>query len=72
LSGSSDLITKEDCYCIVDAYSNYGKFKMFVELELRGPVGDDDEDDDNFEAKFLKRFHKVGNGFVFPDREVCL
>jgi len=39
---------------------------MVVELVLRGP------DDDDFEIKFLKRFNKLGNGFVCPDREVCL
>jgi len=26
--------------------------------------------DDDFEDKFLKKFNKLGNGFVFPDREV--
>jgi len=41
---------------------------MLVELVLRGP----DDDGDDFEVKFLKRFNKLGNGFVFPDREVCL
>jgi len=40
---------------------------MLVELVLRGP-----NDDDDFEVKFLKRFNKLGNGFVYPDREVCL
>jgi len=65
LSGSSDQITEADCYCIVDVYSNYGTFKMLVELVLRGP-------DDDVEVKLLKRFNKPGNGFVSPDREVCL
>jgi len=67
LSGSSDQIIEASCYCIVNAYSNYGKFKMLLELVIRGP-----DDDDDFEVKFLKRFNKLGNGFVFPDREVCL
>ena len=67
LSGSSDQMIEAGCYCIVNVYSNYGKFKMLVELVLRGP-----DDDDDFEVKFLKRFNKLGNGFVFPDREVCL
>jgi len=40
---------------------------MFVKLVLRGP-----DDDDDFEVKFLKRFNKLGNCFVFPDREVFL
>jgi len=43
---------------------------MLVELVLRGP--DDDGDDDDFEVKFLKTFKKLENGFVFPEREVCL
>jgi len=38
---------------------------MLVELVLRGP-------DDDVEVKLLKRFNKPGNGFVSPDREVCL
>jgi len=38
---------------------------MLVELVLRGP-----NDDDDFEVKFLKRFNKLGNGFVYLDREV--
>jgi len=40
---------------------------MLVELVLSGP-----NDDDDFEVEFLKRFKKLGNGFVFPDRDVCL
>jgi len=67
LSGSSDQIIEAGCYCIVHVYSNYGKLKMLVELVLRGP-----DDDDGFEVKCLKRFNKLGNGFVYPDREVCL
>jgi len=39
---------------------------MLVKLVLRGP------DVDDFEVKFLKRFNKLGSGFLFPDREVCL
>jgi len=35
-----------------------------------GAKGPDDADD--FEVKFLKRFNRLGNGFVFPDREVFL
>jgi len=41
--------------------------KCFVELVLRGPDVDDD-----VEVKFLKRFNKLGDDFVFPEREVCL
>jgi len=40
---------------------------MIVELVLREP-----NDDDDFEVKFLKRFNKLGKGFVFPDRVVCI
>jgi len=40
---------------------------MLMELALRGP-----NDDDDFEVKFLKRFNKLGNGSVYPDRKVCL
>jgi len=40
---------------------------MLVEFVLRGR-----NDDDDFEVKFLKRFNKLGNGFVYPNREVCL
>jgi len=47
--------------------NSHGNFKMLVELVLRGP-----NDDDDFEVKFLKRFYKLGKGFVFPVREVCL
>ena len=67
LSGSSDQIIEAGCYCIVHVYSSYRKFKMLVALVLRGP-----NDDDDFEVKFLKRFNELGNGFVYPDREVCL
>ena len=67
LSGSSDQTIEAGCYCIGKVYSNYGKLKMLVELVLRVPDGDDD-----FEVKFLKGFNKLGNGFVFPEREVCL
>ena len=35
LSGSSDQIIEAGCYCIVSVYSNYGKFKMIIELVLR-------------------------------------
>jgi len=35
-----------------------------------GAQGPDDPDD--FEVKFLKRFNRLGNGFVFPDRKVFL
>jgi len=66
LSGSLDQLIEVGCCCIVNVYSNYGNFKMLVELVLRRP------DDGDFEVKFLKRFDKLGNGFVFPDREVCL
>jgi len=62
-----DQIIEAGCYCIAHVYSSYEKFKMLVELVLRGP-----NDDDDFEVKFLKRFNKLGNGFVYPDREVCL
>jgi len=41
-------------YCIASVYSNYGKFKMLIELVLRGP-----DDDGDFEVKFLKRFNKI-------------
>jgi len=37
---------------------------MLIELVLRGP-----DDDGDFEVKFLKRFNKIWNGFVFPDRQ---
>jgi len=67
LSVFSDQSIEAGWYCIVNVYSNDGKFKMLVKLVLRGP-----DDDDDFEVKFLKRFNKLGNGFVFPDREVCL
>ena len=40
---------------------------MLVELVLRVP-----DDDDDFEVKFLKVFNKLGKGFVFPERGVCL
>jgi len=40
---------------------------MLLEMVLRGP-----DDDDDFEIKFLKRFNKLGNGFVFPDRSLSL
>jgi len=39
---------------------------MLVEFVLGGP------DDNDFELKFLKRINKLGNGFVFSNREVCL
>jgi len=39
---------------------------MLVKLVLRGP------DDDDFDVKLLNRFNKLGNGFVYSDREVCL
>ena len=35
LSGSSDQIIEAGSYCIVSVYSNYGKFKMLIELVLR-------------------------------------
>jgi len=35
LSGSSDQSVEAGCYCIVSVYSNYGKFKMLVQLVLR-------------------------------------
>ena len=54
-------------HCSLNVYSSYGKIKMLVELVLSGP-----NDDDDFEVEFLKRFKKLGNGFVFPDRDVCL
>jgi len=37
---------------------------MLVELVLRKL-----NDNDGFEVQFLKRFNKLGNGFVCPDRE---
>jgi len=40
---------------------------MLVKLVLRGP-----DDGDDFEVNLLKRFKKLANGFVYPDREVCL
>jgi len=67
LSGSSDQMIEVGCCCIVNVYSAYGKFKMLVELVLRG-TGDDDD----FGVKFLKIFNKRGKGFVFSDREVSL
>jgi len=30
------------------------------------------DDGDDFEVKFMKIFNRLGNGFVFPDKEVCL
>ena len=46
MNGCSEQIIEAGYYCIVNVYSNYGNFKMLVELVLRGP----DDDDGDFEV----------------------
>ena len=46
LSGFSDQSIAAGCYCIVKVHSNYGNFKMLVELVRRGP-----DDDGDFEIR---------------------
>jgi len=42
LSGFTDQSIAEGCYCTVKVHSNYGNFKMLVELVLRGPDNNGD------------------------------
>ena len=64
LSRSLDQVIEVGCCWVVKVYSSDGKFKMLVELVLTGSDYGGD-----FEAKFLKRFNKSRNGFVFPDKK---
>ena len=64
LNGSLHQIIEAGCYCTIKVYSSDGKFKLIVEVVLRGPG-----DYGDFEVNFLKRSNNIRNEFVFPDRD---